>query len=130
LHNVRGIFDGPLRVCEGQPDVAIVATGSVLKLALDFASEQGPEKRPSVFSMPIIKPIGIKVKNILQAFQRIITLEEHVREGGLFAALCETLAPTCYIKSISISEEMKTLVGSQDNLRIEAKLKEKIREII
>jgi len=124
LHSVRGIFDGPLRVCEGRPDAAIVATGSVLKLALDFASEQAPEKRPTVFSMPLIKPLSLEFLEKLQGFKKIIALEEHVREGGLFAALCEVLSPTSHIKSISISEEMKNVVGSQDYLRNQAKLKE------
>ena len=49
LHSLRGIFDGPLRVCEGRPDAAIVATGSILKLALDFASEQAPENAQPFF---------------------------------------------------------------------------------
>jgi len=124
LHSVRGIFDGPLRVCEGRPDAAIVATGSVLKLALDFASEQAPEKRPTVFSMPLIKPLSLEFLEKLQGFKKIIALEEHVREGGLFAALCEVLSPTSHIKSISISEEMKNVVGSQDYLRNQAELKE------
>jgi len=131
LHTVRGIFDGPLRVCKGRPDVAIVATGSVLKLAMDLASEQGLEKCPSVFSMPLIKPLGKEVKNILQGFQRIITLEEHVQEGGLFAALCETLPRSAHsIHSCSIPEEMKSVVGSQDYLRIQAKLKEKLYDFL
>jgi transketolase len=126
LHNVRGIFSGPIRVCEGRSDVAIVATGSILKLALDFASEKELQKRPSVFSMPLIKPIGVEVKNMLEGFQRIITLEEHVQEGGLFAALCEILAPGSYINSISISEEIKNVVGCQDYLRNQAELKERL----
>lgn len=126
LHGIRGIFDGPLRVCEGRSDVAIVATGSVLKLALDFAAEQEPDNRPSVFSMPLIKPLGKEFKNILQRFQCIITLEEHVQEGGLFSALCEILAPNCCVKPITISEEMKSVVGSQDYLRLKAKLQERL----
>jgi transketolase len=124
LHSLRGIFDGPLRVCEGRPDAAIVATGSILKLALDFASEKAPEKRPTVFSMPLIKPLSLEFLEKLQGFKKIIALEEHVREGGLFAALCEVLSPTSHIKSISISEEMKNVVGSQDYLRNQAELKE------
>lgn len=130
LHGVRGIFDGPLRVCEGRHDVAVVATGSVLKLAIDFASEQEPDKRPSVYSMPLIKPLGKEVKNILHGFQRIITLEEHVQEGGLFSALCEILAPNCCVKPIAISEEMKSVVGSQDYLRNKAQLKEMLSLIL
>jgi transketolase len=124
LHSLRGIFDGPLRVCEGRPDAAIVATGSILKLALDFASEKAPEKRPTVFSMPLIKPLSLEFLEKLQGFKKIIALEEHVREGGLFAALCEVLSPTSHIKSISISEEIKNVVGSQDYLRNQAELKE------
>lgn len=130
LHCVRGIFDGPLRVCEGQSDVAIVATGSVLKLALDFASEQRPEKRPSVFSMPLIKPLRKEFNNILQGFQRIITLEEHVQEGGLFAAICEILPNTYNILSCSIPNEMQSVVGSQDYLRIKSRFRAKIDNFI
>ena len=111
--------------------MAIVATGSVLKLAMDLASEQGLEKCPSVFSMPLIKPLGKEVKNILQGFQRIITLEEHVQEGGLFAALCETLPHSAHsIHSCSIPEEMRSVVGGQDYLRVQAKLKEKLYDFL
>jgi len=130
LHSVRGIFDGPLRVCEGQRDVAIVATGSVLKIALDFASEQGPEKRPTVFSMPLIKPLSSEFLEKLHGFKKIIALEEHVREGGLFAALCEIFVPTSHISSISISEEIKNEVGSQDYLRNQAELKEMLNKAL
>jgi transketolase len=126
LHGVRGIFDGLLRVCDGGTDVAIVATGSVLKLAIDLASEREPEKRPSVFSMPLIKPLRKEVKNILQGFKRIISLEEHVQEGGLFSALCEILPDTSNIFSCSIPEEMTSAVGNQDYLRINSKLQERL----
>jgi transketolase C-terminal domain/subunit len=109
--------------------VAIVATGSVLKLALDFASEQEPEKRPSVFSMPLIKPLSNEFIEKLCKFKILIALEEHVKEGGLFASLCETLPPSCRIYSCFIPEDLKSHVGSQNYLRNKAKLKEKLNKL-
>ena len=128
LHNVRGIFSGPIRVCEGRSDAAIVATGSILKLAMDFALEQNLENRPTVFSMPLIKPLSSEFIEKLCGFKIIITLEEHVKEGGLFASLCETLPPACGIYSCFIPEDLKSHVGSQDYLRNNAKLKEKLNK--
>ena len=126
LHSVRGIFDGPLRVCEGRHDAAIVATGSVLKLALDYASEQGPEKRPTVFSMPLIKPLSSEFLEKLHGFKKIIALEEHVREGGLFACLAESLPLGSKIHSCSIFEKTMHLVGSQSWLRSQNEIRERL----
>jgi transketolase len=126
LHSVRGIFDGPLRVCEGRPDAAIVATGSVLKLALDYASEQGPEKRPTVFSMPLIKPLSSEFLEKLHGFKKIIALEEHVREGGLFACLAESLPLGSKMHSCSIFEKTMHLVGSQSWLRSQNEIRERL----
>ena len=129
LHSVKGIFDGPLRVSEGRADVAIVAIGSILKLALDFAIDTEAALRPTVFSMPLLKPLSkISVSSLL-CFEHIITLEEHVREGGLFAALCEILPIGSKVSSCCISEGMMGMVGSQQYLLEHINLKEIIHTI-
>jgi transketolase len=126
LHNIRGIFNGPLRVCEGRADTAIVATGSILKIAIEFALEQNAKSRPTVFSMPLIKPLSAEFLGNLNGFSTIITLEEHVKEGGLFSSLCEILPPTCAIYACFIPEDLKSNVGSQIYLREQAKLRENL----
>ena len=78
----------------------------------------------------LIKPLRKEIQSILQGFQRIIALEEHVSEGGLFAALCEILTNTSIIHSCSIPEEIKNEVGSQDYLRNQAELKEMLNKAL
>jgi transketolase len=68
--------------------VAILATGSMVKTALDLVNESFIAA--SVWSVPTIKPVN--VKQVIEIFQNndwIITMEEHSVFGGLGSVMAE-----------------------------------------
>ena len=68
--------------------VAIIATGSMVKTALNLVDEGFIEA--SVWSAPIIKPINVEqVAEICRGNDLIITLEEHSVLGGLGSLIAE-----------------------------------------
>jgi transketolase len=74
-------------------DVAIVATGPVLRLALQAAerlADDGVETR--VIDMHTIKPLDCElIARAAEEIGAIVTVEEHNVFGGLGSAVCETV---------------------------------------
>ena len=71
-------------------DVAIIATGNIVKNALDAAlllQEQGIY--PTVVDMHTIEPIDISILSELSKYKLIITVEEHLLNGGLGSAVAQ-----------------------------------------
>lgn len=69
-------------------DIALIATGSMVKTALELESTSLPGA--SVFSVPSIKPLKTKqLIEVLQQHRLLITLEEHHTDGGLGSLVCE-----------------------------------------
>lgn len=120
LHSVRGLSPRPLRIVEGHGDCAIVATGSILKAALDAArrlTEQGASV--TVFSCPWVQPISAEALSDLEAFQHLVVVEEHLAAGGLASLLREHLQRP-RISSLSVPPQFLNQVGSQEHLRRQA----------
>ena len=124
LYNAKPLTQVPVVVLPGSPIVAIVATGSILSVALDAASElvDAGEVPPTVISMPWIHPSGEGVVSSLSSFQHIICLEEHIPQGGLGEMLSAMLPRTIRISCLSLPSEAMTTVGSQSFLRAAAGL--------
>jgi transketolase len=76
-----------LKVRDGRRDrPGLIATGSMVKTALDIANELNLK----VWSAPFIKPLSaIDVMNAARETNALITLEEHSVHGGLGAAVTE-----------------------------------------
>jgi len=118
LHTVRGLSEGPLLVRPGTGNTAIVASGSILKLALETArllGEKGFEL--PVFSLPWLHPCDAKLVASLSRFERIFVLEEHVQAGGVASLLRENLGGHPLIISLALPASVLGMVGSQDYLR-------------
>jgi transketolase len=113
LHASSEDIDSPIQIRSGNPSIGLVATGSILKMALDLFANYPLENSPTIFSMPMVKPVLHSAIKSLSRFRHIIALEEHISEGGLFAALSENLPPTICIHQCSINDETTQLVGSQ-----------------
>lgn len=126
LHEVTGLASGPLRVLAGSPDepVALVATGSVLGVALEAARhlEQRVGRRPTVFSCPWLKPVTQAFFHPLWRHRHLVTLEEHVAEGGLGELLAALRPDTTSVTSLHLDHAHGSLVGSQQHLRHQAGL--------
>jgi transketolase len=118
LHGVRGLTESPLLVKEGSGDFAIIATGSVLKVALDAATKAELRGLPSVpvYSCPWLHPATPGAFASLRNFRRIVVLEEHLPQGGLASILRENLPGTVEIQSHGLRAELASCVGSQQYL--------------
>ncbi len=79
----------PLR--PGQPDqLALIATGSMVRTALDIAQQH---RAASVWSAPSIKPLDVEdVCRIARSSRAVVVLEEHSTSGGLGSAVAEILS--------------------------------------
>jgi len=118
LHQTRGLTRGPLRIVEGQGDSALVATGSILKVALDAARKLANNGiSVSVFSCPWLQPVTAEFFQPLAAFRQLVVLEEHVANGGLASLLRDYLSNGPKIVSLAPPASVLNQVGSQEFLR-------------
>ncbi len=127
LHDRRGLDQGPLEVVQGDRSsgIAFAATGSVLSIAQAAASELEASHgvRASVFSCPWLKPAPAEFFAPLWDFRRIITLEEHVAEGGFGELIAASRqGATTSVTRLALSQDIGGLVGSQEYLRAKAGL--------
>lgn len=121
LHNVDGVDRGPLEIRAGdaQEEVAFVATGSIASVALAAAErlEAERQRRIPVFSCPWLKPVTPEFFAPLWRYRTLVTLEEHVPEGG-FGEMLAGLCPSGrVIRRLGVSHLAASEVGSQDYLR-------------
>jgi transketolase len=119
LHAARGLDVGPLRVREGASDRALVATGSVLSVALAAAEriEASGGERVAVFSCPWLKPVEATFFAALWDFRRLVSLEEHVPEGGLGELLAGLAPAGTEVRRLALSHDAVSTVGTQEYLR-------------
>jgi transketolase len=118
LHSVRGIDCGPLHVRQGSTSIALVSTGGMLKTAIDaHETLKADNIQIDVYSLPWLKPIKRGFLASLEGYRKIVTLEEHVAEGGLSGVLRENLATGPTVVSLHVGEETAHYVGSQEFLR-------------
>lgn len=119
LYPSKPLSPKPVCVKVGNPEIAIVATGSVLALALDAVAIETAAGRlaPTVFSMPWLHPLNEGVSEAFSGFRRVICIEEHLREGGLREMLAAFLPRSVDVSGIAISSNATFAVGSQQYIR-------------
>lgn len=80
---------------------SIVATGSMVRTALDIAQAYYPDA--SVWSAPFIKPISVEqVTIICRTSSAIVVIEEHTIYGGLGSVIAEIATATVPLKILRI----------------------------
>ncbi len=105
-----------LQVKKGSRRIALLATGSMVKTALELTA-QGLDA--DVWSVPSIKPMSREqLSTIAQSVDAVVTLEEHSVLGGLGAAVAEALTsirpmPIC---RIGIEDRFSSFCGTWDYL--------------
>lgn len=118
LHETTEGFPHPLEVRPRQGSLAVVATGSVLAVALAAADQLEARGLPTaVFSCPCLKPATRESWSALWRYPRLITLEEHVAAGGLGSLVRELAPDDVRVRHLAIPEDAASLVGSQEHLR-------------
>ncbi len=123
LHRVRGVAAGPMQVALGRADFALVATGSILRVALEavpLLAQQGLQ--PPVYSCPWLQPVCSAFFEQLHGFRTIFVLEEHLATGGLSATLREHLPYGVRVVPLAVPRQVLGRVGSQEYLRRQAGL--------
>ena len=112
----------PALVLRDGSDITILATGSILELALDAHDEllkEGISAR--IVSVPVIKPLHNAVLESAYGTRGIVTFEEHSLIGGLGSAVLEKAAlekTRIPIYPIGVTEDtVGKFVGSHDYLR-------------
>ncbi|HQS39510.1 MULTISPECIES: transketolase C-terminal domain-containing protein [unclassified Polaromonas] len=112
-----------LRVGESQGRVALLATGSMVRFAMDLIA-QG--LAAEIWSVPSIKPIDREqLRQLTGRVDAVVTLEEHSVMGGLGACIAEELAasprplPLC---RIGVEDRFSAFCGSWDYLLQEHKI--------
>ena len=97
----------------GRADLpALIATGSMVRTALDVALE-GLDV--SVWSAPSIKPIdAAQVAEIARTSRGLVVLEEHSVLGGLGSAVCEIVADAAPVRvlRIGVSDRFSAKCGT------------------
>jgi transketolase len=118
LHHQAGVDGGPICVRQSSGGVALVATGSILKIAIESAELAARAGYPiGVYSMPWIHPLDSQRLAVLNRFQHIFALEEHVSMGGMGSSLRENLPASTVVESVAYPLELLSRVGSQNYLR-------------
>ena len=114
---------GRNRVLREGNDVTLVATGGILGVALKAADELAERRiQARVLSVHTLRPFG--ADTILDACREtggVITIEEHVVDGGLGGLVAETcleagVVPRAF-RRIGLRAGFSSIVGSQDFLR-------------
>ena len=115
-------FGKAVKVLQGH-DIAIIATGSMLKRAVDAASilkQKGIEA--TVISMHTIKPLDVEaILEVIDIVPMVFTLEEHSILGGLGGAVAEIIAEQqgtkrVRFKRMGLPSIFTKYIGSQDYL--------------
>ena len=110
-----GFVRGPILVAgSAQNRQAIVATGSILGEALRAAASV---EDVAVYSMPMMAPVTGSDLEALWRHGRIITVEEHVRQGGLGEMISGYRPAGVRQRILSITNDLSGIVGSQQFLR-------------
>jgi transketolase len=101
--------------CKG--DFAFIATGSMVRSALDLAHDIYP--RASVWSVPCIKPVDtVQVAAICSSSRAVAVFEEHSVIGGLGSMVAEIagdMAPTRILR-IGVQDRFSMHCGTYDYL--------------
>jgi len=123
LHSVRGAANGLIEVRAGTAPIALAATGSILKSALEAAkrlSEKG--LNAAVYSCPVLSAEPPATFAPLWRHQTVLAVEEHGAAGG-FGSFLKELAPAgVQVRICALSQASFSLVGSQEFLRRQAGL--------
>jgi len=119
-----------IEVIEGK-EIAILSTGAMLKYSYDYVVNN--KLNWGLYSFPFIKPLDLDGLNIIaDRFKKIITIEEHQKNGGFGSVILEGLneldesskmSKQPKIKRIAIPDQFVNQAGCQDYLRVVSNLK-------
>jgi len=113
---------GKIRRLRSGHRTAIIGYGPILELGIEVADSLAQQGHaPSVYSAHTLKPLDLnRIDSILETYERVITLEEHVYAGGLgmsVRARAQELGTTAStVETICLRDEFLHTYGSKDDL--------------
>ncbi len=109
----------PIYKSKNKVSNVIISTGTAIDKAKDLLKKK-QFKNYSLFTMPIWgKKYKSKFKKKLLKFRNIVTVEDHLQDGGFGSWVKESVRPgKCLIKSYYLSEKIIGMVGSQKEMSI------------
>ena len=112
---------GKLRYIKKGNEIAIISYGITVKMALDLSVElEKKRKSVSVISCHTIKPLDkVGIKKILNKYQSVYVLEEHVPHGGLSSRVKEIASDEktkAELKSFTLKDEFIHFYGNHQEL--------------
>lgn len=124
LHKIPWRALKPIRVSgDLGARLAIVCTGSILRLGLDAATElRSSGVSVAVYSVSWLHPLQPEDLDELSNHEKILSVEEHLPDLGLGALIRARLNAPCQIKSIGLQASALSEVGSQNFLRERSQL--------
>ncbi|MES2513864.1 MAG: transketolase C-terminal domain-containing protein [Bacteroidota bacterium] len=123
--SVPDIKSGEILNVKSGGNVAVFSSGAMLDYSANFISNNNINA--SLYSFPFIKPIDKnQLVDIIQKYNKIITIEEHQLNGGFGSAILElindlkesnTLTSYPEIKRVGINNSFYSTAGTQEYLR-------------
>ncbi|BEV72218.1 MULTISPECIES: transketolase family protein [unclassified Paludibacterium] len=120
--NPLGRFDIGVGRAYGEPgEVLLVATGIMVHAALEAANGlRASGVDCAVLSLPTVVPMDVALlTQMTEKARLVVTVEEHLRDGGLGTAVLETLAdlprPMPVIRRLGLPVAFRHQYGSQAN---------------
>ncbi len=115
-------FSNGLNALKTGKDLWIIATGNMVHRALEVSDKLAEHSVDAgIIDLYRIKPINEKaLLQTIQDAKRIVTLEEHVLDGGVGSAVAEVLidnGKTMSIKRIGIPNRYYYTYGSRENIQ-------------
>ena len=112
---------GKIRYIKKGNEVAIISYGITVKMALDLSVElEKKGKSVSVISCHTIKPLDkVGIKKILNEYQSVYVVEEHVPHGGLSSRVKEIASDEktkAELKSFTLKDKFIHFYGSHQEL--------------
>lgn len=118
LHSEPFTLNYPLQVVRRNSSIAVVATGAILREAMQASCELAAEKIDcDVYSFIRIAPLVPSDFSRLRSYRSILTLEEHVGPGGIGELVRSQLSFNVRSHSICLDVNTTHYVGSQEFLR-------------
>ena len=112
---------GKIRYIKKGNEIAIISYGITVKMALDLSVElEKKGKSVSVISCHTIKPLDkVGIKKILNEYQSVYVVEEHVPHGGLSSRVKEIASDEktkAELKSFTLKDKFIHFYGSHQEL--------------
>lgn len=120
LPDARILVDtAPIEIRRGDGRVAVVATGSILGLAIEAGKDlQARGINVGIFSCPLLTPVDAAFLTPLWRYDTIVALEEHVPAGGLGSLIREHCPQRTRVVCLAIDANLPQFVGTQESLRV------------